>query len=182
MKRIFSLVLTSILLLSISSAFAQDCSSLTDAELKAMGATREQYNEVKKSVTNATKKYGTLLAFYQIEIKDKDDGAVISEGPFEVKIKLTSEMKKYNEFKMIYINDEFKAEEVIDLKVEGKYLVGTLPHLSSYTLIGNYNANLPDIPKTSDNIYTWVLILIISIVGIALSTKYVLKTVKVRNK
>ena len=46
MKRIFSLVLTSILLLSISSAFAQDCSSLTDAELK------EQFYLIRNELSN----------------------------------------------------------------------------------------------------------------------------------
>ena len=159
-----------------------DVIPMTDAELKAIGATREQYNEVKKQVTDATKKYGTLISFYQIEIKDKDDGAVITEGPFEVKIKLTSAMKKYNEFKMVYVNDDFKAEDVIELKVDGDYLVGTLPHLSAYTLVGSYNANLPDIPTTGDNIYTWVMILVVSIIGVSLSTKYILKAAKVKNK
>ena len=159
-----------------------DVIPLTDAELKAMGATREQYNEVKKLVTDATSKYGTLLAFYQIEIKDKDDGAIISEGPFEVKIKLTSAMRKYNEFKMVYINDDFKAEDVIELKVEGDYLVGTIPHLSAYTLVGNVNSNLPEIPKTGDNIYTWVMILMISIIVLSVSTKYISQASKVKIK
>lgn len=159
-----------------------DVIPLTDDELKAINATREQYNEVKNMVIKATSKFGELLAFYQIEIEDKDDKTIISEGPFDIKIKITDEMRKYNEFKLIYLNDNFEPEEIVELKVENGYLVGKIPHLSSYTLVGNYNANLPDVPKTGDNIYTWVLILLISIIGITLSTKYMAKASKVRIK
>ena len=45
MKRIISLILTTILLFSISSAFAQDFSSMTDAELK------EQYDYIRNELT-----------------------------------------------------------------------------------------------------------------------------------
>lgn len=144
-----------------------DIVPLTDAELKAMGATREQYNQVKSAVTSSTSKYGELIAFYQIEIKDKDDGAIISEGPFKIKIKITDAMKKFNVFKLVYVNDDFEAEEVIDLKVENGYLVGEIPHLSAYTLNATYDSNLPDVPKTGDNIYTWVMLLIISSIGLS---------------
>ena len=159
-----------------------DVIPMTDVELKALGATREQYNEVKKLLVEATSEYGTLLSFYQIEIKDKDDGTVITDGPFDIKIKITNEMKKYNEFKLIYVNDEFKAEEVIDLTIENGYLIGKLPHLSSYTLVGNYNSNLPDIPKTSDNIYLWIIVFIVSVISILASTKYIHSASKVRIK
>ncbi len=87
-------------------------------------------------------------------------------------------MKKYNTFKMIYFDEDFKAGDVVELKVEGDYLVGKLPHLSSYTLVGSVTT--PDVPKTGDNINIWILVLIISVVGIALSTRYVTKTSKVR--
>lgn len=159
-----------------------DVLPLTDEELKAMGATRDQYNQVKGLAIEATGKYGELIAFYNIEIKDKEDGTVIHDGPFEIKIKITDAMKKYNVFKLVYLNDEFGAEEVIELKVENGYLVGTIPHLSAYTLNASYNENLPDIPKTGDNIYTWVLIFIVSLIAIILSTRYITKVSKVRIK
>ena len=100
------------------------------------------------------------------------------EGPFKIKIKLTDDMKKYNTFKMIYLNDDFEAEDVIELEVEGDYLVGTLPHLSIYTLVGNFT--LPDVPKTGDSINTWIIVFIVSMIALSLSTTYVLKTKKVR--
>ena len=147
-----------------------DITKLNDKELEAIGATREQYNQVKDILTSATEQHGDLIAFYQIEINDKDDGASITEGPFKIKIKITDEMRKYNVFKLIYVNDSFEPEQVIELKVENGYLVGELPHLSGYTLNATYDSNLPDIPKTFDGINTWFIILTLSIISIGLTT------------
>lgn len=159
-----------------------DVTKLNDEELKAIGATREKYNEVEKIIIKATSKEGELLSVYKIEITDKEDGHSVVDGPFKIKIKLTGAMKKYNTFKMIYLTDDFEAKDVVELKVEGDYLVGELPHLSIYTLVGSVSNTLPDTPKTGDNIYTWVMILLVSLIVITLSTKYIVKTSKVRIK
>ena len=93
---------------------------------------------------------------------------------------MTNEMKKYNELYMIYLDDEFNAGDPIEFKIEGDYLVGTLPHLSAYTLVGN--VKLPDNPTTGDNINTWIILLIISIISASISTIYITKKAKVRIK
>lgn len=155
-----------------------DLSNLTDEQLAAMDPPmdRETYEEIKKSITDATKPYGTLISFLQIEVIDENENS-IHEGPFTIKLKLTDEMKKYNTFKLIYVDDDMKLGEVVDLKVEGDYLVGTLPHLSAYALAGsNTDTKTTDntsktssnttSPKTYDGIITWVITLTISIIGI----------------
>ena len=70
---------------------------------------------------------------------------MIHEGPFYIKIKMTDEMKKYDIFKIIYIDaeDNFATESPITLTQEGGYLVGTLEHLSTYALVGD---NAPSAP------------------------------------
>ena len=122
---------------------------------------------------------GTMLAVYGIELnklaEDPADNQEMHKGPFTFKIKLTDEMKKYNSFKIIYIdmdeNGNFVKEEVVSLKVEGDYLVGTLPHLSAYALTGSTTES----PKTNDNIMKFINILAISLIGLSISGVSALK-------
>lgn len=128
--------------------------------------TREEYEQGLAIITNGTKEYGDLLAAYQIEVNDEDEHG-IHEGPFTLKIKMTDEMKKYNTFKMIYFNDEMEVEDVITFKKQGDYLVGTLPHLSTYVLAGSIVNN----PLTGDNMVKWIGILFVSSLGITICLK-----------
>jgi len=144
----------------------QNLTSLTDEELKSMNVTKEEYNTTLVSITEKTKEYGNLLALYSIIVTDENAEEVHS-GPFSVKIKLTEEMKKYNTFKLIYIDDEMNAKTVVELKIEGEYLVGELPHLSNYALLGSITKENTN-PKTADNIFIWGGLLTISSLGIYL--------------
>ncbi len=156
----------------------------TDEELAEEGVTRELYNEVLSGLKEVTKDYGTLLMFYDIRVTDKEDGHEITDGPLTIKIKLTEEMKKYNSFVLACVKDDFSLEKPIELKIEGDYLVGTLPHLSNYVLVGDIvseaNADVVDTdttsntevsnPKTNDSIYSWIIVMLASIVGLAVLT------------
>lgn len=150
---------------------------LEDAEIP-----KEMYDEVLETITNATKNYGTLLSFYEIEVKN-ENGNLIHEGPFNIKIKMTEEMKKYNTFKIIYVDtdNDFKIEEPITLTQDGEYLVGTLKHLSTYALTGSYVAPEENVtidnPKTKDNIYMWVGIFLTSALGLSVCT---ISTIKIK--
>ena len=77
---------------------------------------------------------------------------MIHEGPFYIKIKMTDEMKKYDIFKIVYIDaeDNFATESPITLTQEGGYLVGTLEHLSTYALVGDNAPGENDAPADSD--------------------------------
>ena len=157
-----------------------DVLPLTDEELKAIDATREEYNEVVGAIKEATKNHGTVLSIYSIEVSDENDH-LIHDGPFTIKIKLTDELKKYNTFKMIYIKDDYTIEKPIDLKIEGDYLVGVLPHLSIYTLVGsNTTSSTSGNPQTFDSIYIWVSALAISLLGILLLTIATIKSKKTK--
>ena len=137
------------------------------------------YNQILDAVKNATKDYGYLLAFYEIEVIN-DDGYQVHESPskFNIKIKMTDEMKNYNTFKIVYVDmdDEgnMSTENPINLKVEGDYLVGTLDHLSTYALTGSYvapsSSSTTDNPQTGDNIYIWIGMLLISALGLSVGT------------
>lgn len=141
-----------------------DIMTLTDEELEAYTSNREEYEEILKIIKNNTKSYGNLLSVYAIEIASTNFGTY--SGKTEVKIKLTDEMKKYNTFKFIYLdeNNNFKVVEIVDFKIEGDYLIGTLPHLSAYALVGSYVEQTN--PNTSDNIGLYIVLFGISVVGL----------------
>lgn len=129
------------------------------------GITSEEYDMVFGSLKNGTKKYGTLLSFYEIEVKDENDHP-LEQASFTLKIKMTDKMKKYNTFKLFYVNEDFGVESPITLEKDGDFLVAHLNHLSLYTLVGSNTSN---VPGTGDNIFTWVILSIMSFIGIVLT-------------
>ena len=74
--------------------------------------------------------------------------------------------EKYNAFKIIYIDDDLSAGEVIDLKIDGNYITGTLPHLSTYALVGN-NISVKPNPSTGDNMYLLITTFLLSLIGLS---------------
>ena len=121
-----------------------DYLAFSPEDLETAGISQEFYDSAMKGIKNATKQHGTLLSFYEILVEN-DDGFLIHEGPFYIKIKMTDEMKKYDIFKIVYIDveDNLATESPITLTQEGGYLVGTLEHLSTYALVGD---NAPSAP------------------------------------
>ncbi len=145
-------------------------------DLETAGISQEFYDSAMKGIKNATKQHGTLLSFYEIQVEN-DDGYLIHEGPFYIKIKMTDEMKKYDIFKIVYIDveDNLATESPITLTQEGGYLVGTLEHLSTYALVGDNapgendapadsDTSAPTSPQTGDNsnLGLWVFLLVLS--------------------
>ena len=159
----------------VFSLMVTDIMQLTDEELAAFNITREAYNAVEEALADKVKNDGKLLAFYDITIEDENEEP-IGEKEVIIKIPLTPEMKKYNTFKLIYVDIDnelnITVERKIALDVKGDYLVGKLPHLSNYVLVGSVTNN----PKTLDNIYVWVITLLISMVGLVYGTISMKKT------
>lgn len=147
-----------------------DYLAFSPEELEAAGIPQPLYDSMMKGIANATKQYGALLSFYEIQVEN-DDGFLIHEGPFNIKIKMTDEMKKYDIFKIIYVDteDNFATEAPITLTRDGEYLVGTLEHLSTYALVGS---NTPSSPQTGDNsmMWLWVALLFVSGFGVVATT------------
>ena len=149
-----------------------------------MGVTRELYNHIKESVSNETKKYGTLLQYLSIAvINNNQDEIDMSNTPVSIKLKLSDDMKDYDSFKLVYfdINDQgeviFGDPVTLTVKeIDGvKYLVGDLPHLSAYALVGDKaTSDNAANPGTYDGILYWVFALVISL-GIIIIVKYTTK-------
>jgi len=156
-----------------------DALTLADEELESLDLTKEEFAQILNIIKENTAKYGTLLSVYAIEIEDANYAYT---GKTEIKIKMTDEMKKYNTFKLIYLDDEnnFKAEDIVDLKVNGEYIEGTLPHLSAYALVGDNvetetttteTTDNSKNPKTGDNIIMTISIFAVATLGAYITLK-----------
>ena len=154
-----------------------DLLTLTPEQIEEMSegtVTPEMYNEVMKLVKERASKYGEFIGFYAIEIEDTH---VVPNrgygGQVKFKLKMTEEMKKYKSFKFIYIDsdNEFKVGDIADFEIDGDYIVGTLPHLSAYALVGITEEESSTNPPTGDNIYLYFALLGLTVV----STLYVKK-------
>ena len=118
---------------------------------------KQMLEEFDKSITEVKKllsKDGNLIDVYEIKVKENDQEK--TEGIFTFKIKLTDEMKKFKQFELINIdtNSENKLEkkDIVKMKIDGEYLVGELPHLSAYALVGKTEKT--ENPKTGIATYT----------------------------
>ena len=78
----------------------------------------------------------------------------------------------------IYFDDEFNTEKPIELKVQGEYLVGVLPHLSSYALVGSHTSSNP---QTYDSIYNWIGLITLATIGIVTTSIMIVKSKKREN-
>lgn len=154
-----------------------DILSLSKEEIMAQDPSinEEFYDEMMKLLNNIAEPYGILLKLYEIEVYEDNsvtgDTTSLHEGPFKVKIKITDDIKNYNTFKLLYLKNDFTVGEVNNLTVDGDYLVGTIPHLSTYMLTGSNVTS----PKTYDGIIKSIVLLGISIVGLTLVGLYTKK-------
>jgi len=107
-----------------------------------------------------------LLSLYEIDIKK--DGVVqpMTDGNFKLSIEIAEDLQKYDAYKVVYINDEGEVEETLDAKlVDGKIVFETT-HLSTYGIVGYNNAEIKN-PNTGDNVVTFILIGLMSLIALA---------------
>ena len=153
-----------------------DVLTLKKEQLAELGVTEEEYNKIKEQIVTAAKQYGNVLNVFVIEV---DYRGMLYEKSAQVKIKLTDEMKKYNKFKFIYIDEDnnFKVGEIVDAKVEGDYLIATLPHLSVYAVVGEttIEETKDNNPKTSDSVIINIVMLVLSLTGLTSTVIYIKK-------
>ena len=122
-----------------------DMLNMTEEELQAiadeMGANIESIrlmgSQILESARNAVKGKGTLVGLYDFSVYDGHNFKEEATGGFKIRIKMTDEMKKYNDFSIAFLKDDGTLDELIKLAINGDYLEGILPHLSTYAVIGN---------------------------------------------
>lgn len=141
-----------------------DLLKLTDEELIELGIdlSHDDIVAVVNKIKNGVAGSGELKALYEISVVLL--GNKKTEGPFIFKVKLTEELKKYNTFKIVYVDDEFNVTStIITGTVKDGYILFTLPHLSAYALTASY---VEPNPQTGDNILDSLMIGSVSLIGL----------------
>lgn len=122
-----------------------------------------------------------IIALYDINIVKDQEIISINGIKMRISIKLSEDLLKYKNYKIVYLkNGEIK--ETLDAKIENGYIVFETSHLSNYAIVATKqeenNETKEEIktevtketktenPKTGDNLASYVLLSIISALGI----------------
>ena len=130
------------------------------------------------SIQETLKSNEKLLNLYDINIVDGNGEIVkLENGSYLIKIKMTEDLKKYDNFSVVYIDESGKVAETLKAKIDGEYITFTTTHLSLYGVVG-----LSDVenPQTYDSIITYLVIMISAILGIIGVATYLKTTNKKR--
>lgn len=157
--------------------------SITEEDIKRtvdlFGSAFGTFDEIKNGITKiigyakeASNGKGDLLKVYELYLYNNGNEVHTVDGGFKIRIKVTADMKGYDSYKLIYIADDGTSEDAIELTQNGEYLEGTLPHLSTYALVGSKNISNPN---TGDNIIFYIIMLGLSIISIVTSSLYIKK-------
>ena len=102
-------------------------------------------NEVSQSISSL----GGLVAIYKINVTSEEGEK--TAGSCKIMIKVNDEMKKYQNYSFVYVSDDIedqpKLGDVVTAKIDGDYLVATIPHLSTWAIAGNNDVS----ETTKDN-------------------------------
>ena len=144
-----------------------DILSYTPEQIESIyGIPADTIAGIVETIKENVKDYGELLSLYAIDISGP--GGMSYSDAITFKILMTDEMKKYNTFKFIFVdeNNNFVIQEIHDTNIEtinGKdYIVVNLDHLSAYALVGSNTSN----PVTADKIVFYVSMLGLSLLGL----------------
>ena len=99
----------------------------------------------------------------------------MKDGSYIIKIKLDSKYESYENFKVIYVNDDGAIEEYIDTTIEDGYIVFKTSHLSQYGIIATpMVSNISVIYGNTDirlfNYDLWFKVLILLSIAIMFAT------------
>ena len=177
-------------------------------ELANEEAVMESVNEQITTALEETKEElldSKLVATYDISVKDSNDQVVkLENGNYAISIKVTEDqVKGYNAFKVVYINDEGEVAEILDAVLANGVITFETTHLSTYAIIGYNTVTLtedgddvigdgtdtpttpetpseetPEVPQTFDSLVTYVAAGIVSIIAIVGATLYIKKQTK----
>jgi hypothetical protein len=104
----------------------------TEYELKEENLTN---HEVAIKVSNTIEK--DLVSLYDVSVYNGKKQVPMKDGQYTMKIKLDNNIDKYENYQIIYVNDNGEIEEYIDAKIEDGYIVFNTSHLSQYGVIAN---------------------------------------------
>lgn len=78
-----------------------------------------------------------LVSLYDVSVYNGKKLVSMKNGNYIIKIKLDADIDKYENYQIIYVNDNGEIEEYTDGVLEGDYIVFETSHLSQYGVIAN---------------------------------------------
>ena len=92
-------------------------------------------HEVANKVSSSIDK--DLVSLYDVTVYNGKKEVSMKNGQYTIKIKLDGNVDNYENYQIIYVNDNGEIEEYIDGKIEGDYIVFNTSHLSQYGVIAS---------------------------------------------
>ena len=104
-----------------------------DYELKEKDLTTEKVaTKVSKQISDEN----DLVSFYDVSVYNGKKEVPMKNGKFTIKIKLDANVDEYENYKVIYVDDDGNISEYLDGRVDGDYIVFETTHLSQYGVVG----------------------------------------------
>lgn len=150
-----------------------DLANLTDAQLKEMNLSKEEYKTTMDAFKATLKGKGDFLGAYEIMVVNEDNGSS-PKGPFLLKIKITGDMKNYSDFKLFDMNafgEEGFSPKEIKITIEDGYIVAEVDELGTYAITGVQEEKADkkkSAPTTGDEreIMGWIVIAVLAGVAV----------------
>lgn len=136
--------------------FKSDSALDNGYELQITEVTKEEKAKAETKVNDLYKdnkkvENTKLITLYDIKVSDGTNIIPMSNGKFSISIAIDESETKYDNYKVIYIDDNGNISETLDAKlVDGKIVFETT-HLSVYGIIGYNNATAQTTPVTNPN-------------------------------
>lgn len=105
--------------------------------------------EVADKVANEIEK--DLISLYDVSIYNGQKEVSMKNGKYIIKIKIDSNIEEYENYQIIYVNDNDEIAEYIDGHIEDGYIVFETTHLSQYGVIATPKTDYIDIDINGAN-------------------------------
>jgi len=128
-------------------------------------------DEVAKKVSSILESKN-LISLYDISVYEDNSEVEMKNGNYTIKIKL-EDADNYENYQIIYVNDDGEIEEYLDGRVENGYIVFETTHLSQYGIIGTNLDTGEVLGVTKKNIdYSLIFKISILVIFITLSISF----------
>lgn len=157
-----------------------------DSDLK-LEVTEKSKEEVTKGNEKVAEKYKEekkvkdvkLISLYDINVTDGIQVVPMEDGKFTIAIAIPESDQKYDNYKVVYFDEEGKLVETLNAKLENGKVVFTTSHLSTYGVVGYNNVTETPTetkpeknPTTSDiNLALIISAIVISTIGVVITSK-----------
>lgn len=89
--------------------------------------------EIAQKVSDSIDKL--LVGLYDVNVYNGKKVVAMKNGSYTVKIKLDDNVNEYEDYQIIYVNDDGEIAEYIDAKIDNGYVTFVTSHLSQYGVI-----------------------------------------------